>query len=888
MSRMFAWLLLLAGAQPLGAQLASSSPAHNTETRYARKVLQAVPLTGDRPSIDGTLDDALWQAAPAGTDFIQKRPHPGQPSSQKTEVRIAYDPDAIYVGVRMYDTAPDSIVAQLARRDQGIYSDWIFICLDSYYDRRTGFVFGVNPRGVKMDLLLYEDTREDGGWDAVWDVATRQDSAGWTAEFRIPVSQLRYSTQASNNDDVVWGLNVLRKIARYEEEAFWSPVRSDQNALVSVFGDLVGLRGIAQTRRLEVVPYSMSRLIRAPGDAANPFYRSNESSVGAGADIKLGITSALTLTATINPDFGQVEADPSVVNLTAYETFFPEKRPFFVEGFDIFRAGIGVGDGDSGNESLFYSRRIGRAPQGSAPDAAEYVDMPQAATILGAAKLSGKTRSGWSIGALSALTAQETANFVDEGGQRDEVVVEPRTHYGVARIIKDFGNGESAIGGTFTTVNRDLPAELHTLRSNAFAGGLSGRHRWNNGNFQITGFLVGSHVTGDTAAINRTQRSSARYLQRPDNDYAAYDPTRTSLSGYAAGFEFFKTGGGHWRYAFVMNARSPGFEVNDLGYMQNADRILQVAYVGYDQYNPGKLFRRWDINVNQWNGWNFGGSHNELAGNINGSMEFHNAWDMWWGVRRNQPRLSESALRGGPSMRLPGGSGFNVGIDSDERKAFNYWISFDYYAEDETDGRSIGIYPGARWRLGNRAELRFTPGISLNRTAAQYIDRIDAGGNDTYLFGALDQVTTSFTTRLSYTFTPNLSLQVYAEPFISAGDFGGFKQVVNPRASSFNDRFATFADGEVAYDAQDNRYEVNRNGTQFGFDNPDFNFRALRSNAVLRWEYRPGSVLFLVWSQGREAFDAYGDYNVRRDADRLFGARATNVFLVKATYWLGN
>ncbi|HET9438712.1 MAG TPA: DUF5916 domain-containing protein, partial [Longimicrobiales bacterium] len=397
MSRSLVWLTLLFCVQPLTAQMAKPAPAQDTANAYARKTLHAMRIAGVKPTIDGQLEESVWSMAPAGTGFTQVRPNPGQPSAQETEVRVAYDDDALYVGLRMYDTRPDSVVAQLARRDQGIYSDWIYVALDSYYDRRTGFVFGVNPKGVKTDVLLFDDTREDESWDAVWDVAARQDSAGWTAEFRIPLSQLRYSTKDMEGS-IVWGLNILRKIARSDEESFWSPVRRDQDVMVSAFGDLRGLQGLKSPRRMEIVPYSMSRLIHAPGDAANPFYHSNEAALGAGADVKFGLTSDLTVTATINPDFGQVEADPSVVNLTAYETFFPEKRPFFVEGFDIFRAGIGVGDGDSGNESLFYSRRIGRSPQGSAPDEAEYVDAPQSATILGAAKLSGKTRNGWSVG----------------------------------------------------------------------------------------------------------------------------------------------------------------------------------------------------------------------------------------------------------------------------------------------------------------------------------------------------------------------------------------------------------------------------------------------------------------------------------------------------------
>ena len=889
MSRLLALALVVCSAQAAQSQApqVAAAPAQDTVKVSARKSLQAVRLAGVLPSIDGRLDESVWNTAPAGTDFVQVRPSPGQPSAQQTEVRVAYDDDALYVGLRMFDTAPDSVVGQLSRRDEQVYSDWIYVAIDSYYDRRTGFVFGVNPKGVKLDIQLFDDTNEDESWDAIWDAAARQDSLGWTAEFRIPLSQLRYSTHDLSGDHVVWGLNVLRKIARSDEEAFWSPVRRDVAELVSAFGDLHGLQGLKSPRRVEVVPYSMSRLVHAPGDATDPFFKSNDGALGLGADLKLGLSSDLTLTATINPDFGQVEADPSVVNLTAYETFFPEKRPFFVEGFDIFRAGIGVGDGDSGNESLFYSRRIGRSPQGELPDNTEYSNYPEAATILGAAKLSGKTKNGWSVGALSAVTARETADYYDDAGLRGEAVVEPFTHYGVGRVIKDFRAGQSAIGGIFTSVNRDLPNDLGFLRENAFAGGLTARHKWQNGNYQLTAFMMGSHVTGDTAAINRTQRSSARYFQRPDNDHASYDPTRTSLSGYAGGIELFKTGGGHWRYAAVVNARSPGFEVNDLGYMQNADQILQVAYVGFDQYQPGKLFRRWNVNVNQWTGWNYGGDQNSLAGNINGSMELHSAWDFWWSVNRDQARMSEGNLRGGPLMRVGGRTGFNAGFDSDERKPFNYWLSVNYWMEDETDGQTIGIYPGARWRLGNRAELRLSPNISLNRYGAQYINTLDGNGGETYLFGELNQVTTSLTTRLSYTFSPNLSLQLYAEPFISAGDYDGFMRVSNPRAANFSNRFSVYQDAQVSHDPVADEYSVNDNGGQLTFDNPDFNFRALRSNAVLRWEYRPGSAIFLVWSQGREAFSEYGDYEFSRDADRLFGAKATNVLLIKATYWLG-
>lgn len=883
-SLLIAALAATATVAPVYAQ--APVPSEDTSNLYTRKSLRAVRVAA-APSIDGKLDDAIWQAVPAGTGFIQTQPNPGRPASQKTEVRFAYDDHAVYVAARMFDTHPDSVVAQLARRDNIVYSDWIFVGIDSYYDRRTAFTFALNPKGVKVDLLLFDDTNDDANWDAVWDGAAQQDSFGWTAEFRIPLSQLRFS---SDRKDATWGLNVMRRIARSNEESFWSPLRREDNAVVSAFGDLNGISGLKAPRRLELLPYTMSRLVRAPGDASNPYYARNDGAFGAGADLKVGVTSDLTLTATLNPDFGQVEADPSEVNLTAFETFFSEKRPFFVEGFDIFRAGIGVGDGDSGNEGLFYSRRIGRAPQGGVPGTAAFSDAPQNATILGAAKLSGKTKSGWSVGALSATTAREAAQYVTDTGARREAVVEPLTHYGVARVIKDLDKGQSAIGGIFTATNRDLPDELKFLRANAYSGGVNGRKRWNNGDYQLSGFLVGSRVAGDTSAINRTQRSSARYFQRPDNDHAAYDPTRTSLSGAAGGLEFMKMGGGHWRYAAVLNVKTPGFEVNDLGFMPQADQILQGSFVGYNVFEPGKHFNRWNVNVNQWTSYTFGGERTSFAGNINGNAEFKNTANIWYGVMRDQSAFSVTALRGGPAFKAPGAFQAWGGYDSDERKAVNWRLNMNYRKEDEGVGQRLGFHPGLRIRASNRLEIRLNPGLSVRTTNWQYVSTKSAASSNYYVFADLDQVTTSLTTRISYTFTPTLSLQAYAQPFISAGNYSGFKEVGDPRAARFHDRFNEYGGSQITFDPADNEYLVDRdaNGSvDFALRNPDFNYRALRSNLVLRWEYRPGSSLFVVWSQGREITDSYGDFHLSRDADRLFAAPSTNVLLIKASYWFG-
>ncbi|MBI4545328.1 MAG: carbohydrate binding family 9 domain-containing protein, partial [Gemmatimonadetes bacterium] len=442
----------------------------------ARREIEAVRVRTTPPVIDGRLDDEAWTAASAATGFTQLEPRPGEPATQLSEARIAYDEDAIYVAARLPDTHPDSIVAQLSRRDDEVHSDWFYVAFDSYHDRRTAFVFAVNPRGVKLDAFLYNDTQDDESWDAVWDVATRIDSAGWTAEFRIPLSQLRFSAVGeSAAPEYRWGVNFARRIARRNEFSFWAPVPPDASGLVSLFGELTGLRGLRPPRRLELLPYSVARLTREPGEAANLFYRENALFGSLGADLKYGITSDLTLTASLNPDFGQVEADPSQVNLTAYESFFPEKRPFFIEGADIFQFGIGLGDGDSGSEQLFYSRRVGRPPQHTPSAAGGFVDVPAATTIQGAAKLSGKTRAGWSVGVLSALTAAEEARLADSLGAARRQAAEPLSHYGVARLIKDFRQGQSALGAILTAANRRLDDQAFDfLPSAGYAAGVDG------------------------------------------------------------------------------------------------------------------------------------------------------------------------------------------------------------------------------------------------------------------------------------------------------------------------------------------------------------------------------------------------------------------------------
>jgi Domain of unknown function (DUF5916)/Carbohydrate family 9 binding domain-like len=853
--------------------------------------IRAVRIKGESITLDGLLNEPAWASADSASSFTQLRPDPGKPASQRTVVRVLYDDDALYIGARMYDTHPDSIVARLVRRDDKGYSDWFAVGVDSYDDQRTAFAFMVNPRGVRVDEMIYDDTNEDVNWDAVWEATSHVDSLGWTTEIRIPLSQLRYA--AGPDAPRSWGIDFYREIARRGEESFWAPMDPKQSKLVSAFGTLLGMRNLPSPARLEVAPYGVAKLDRAPGDSQDPFYHANALSGSAGADLKYGVTPDLTLTATINPDFGQVEADPSVVNLTAYETFFPEKRPFFTEGADIFHFGIGFGDGSLGNEQLFYSRRIGRAPHLGLPDSADYGSVPDATTIIGAAKLSGKTSSGWSIGALDAVTASESAPFATAGGDRGRYEVEPLTNYAVGRVIKDFQHGQSAVGGIFTATNRRLDAlQLDSLDASAFAGGFNARHRWDNGTYQVSAFLLGSLIRGSTGAISQVQESPGHYFQRPDAGYLGLDTLRTSLAGAAAQLQVAKISG-NWTWVGVLHTISPSFEVNDLGFQTQSNLFVQIGSASYNHYTSGHVFRSWGLNLNGWHGTTYGGEETSLGANINGHFQLQSYWSGYGGIERDGAVLSTDALRGGPALQQPTSWNFFGGLYSDSRKPLQAGLDLGGNVAEGEARRSFYLSPNMFWRVAPQIELSLAPSINWNLDPAQYVTQADVQGTNHYYFGRIAQTTVSMTTRLNYTFSPTLSLQLYAQPFVSAGGYRNFKEVVDPKAHGFDQRFHDLTPSEIRYDAADTTYFVNVDGMPdaVSFGNPDFNFKQMRSTAVLRWEYTPGSTLYLVWSQSRTGTDTNGGFDVTRDFGRLLGGGSSitgrNVFLIKVSYWMG-
>ena len=860
----------IASATAISAQQSSTTP------RF--KVAEAIRVDAP-PDLDGRLDEPLWSSVVRMGSFGQLRPSPGLPASERTEVQVAYDDEALYVGVRNYDLHPDSIVARLARRDEPAHSEWFTVLVDSYHDRRTAFAFAINPAGVKRDFTIVEDAREDDSWDAVWDAAARVDAAGWTAELRIPLSQLRFK---GSRDALTWGINFSRLIARRDELSYWSPIVPEIAGVVSQFGELRGLRRLGSPRGLEVQPYSVVSATRSPAEPGNPLYRSTAVSTSLGADLKYGIGSGLTLSATFNPDFGQVEADPSEVNLTAVESQFSERRPFFLEGTDIL---------DVRNPQLFYSRRIGAPPRGRVTNGATFSDVPDVTTILAAAKLTGKTPSGWSLGVLNAVTAREEAEWVDTTGDRRSgtAMVEPRTNYFVARAIRDFRRGASAIGAVLTSVTRGSEEVLSTPRaSQAWVAGLDGRHRFANGTLEIAGAALGSRVSGDPAAIASLQRSATRSFSRPDADHLDYDTTRTSLGGYTLRATLSKVAGGGWRGQAGTLVLSPGFDANELGFVPVTDRARQWVDVRFESFTAGSLFRNWRVGVGEASAWTFGRERVDANINMMARAQFLNHVTLDAFYLRYASAVSTNELRGGGALRQsPGGTGY-VAVTSDQRRTVRASVRGSWSHEE--GGSSLGVDPAIAIRPSSQMDLMMFTSFSRSTNPAQYIGAFAVGSAPEYLVGRLRQTTSSLTIRGDYTFSPTLSLQVYAEPFLSAGRYETFRTVSDPAARRFDDRYRTLASGDLGTADADGVRAVDLDGDargDFAFSNPDFNVKRFNSTAVLRWEYRPGSTMYVVWGQGRDHRSFDGSTNLRRDTSTLFGTPGTNVFMIKASYWLG-
>ncbi len=855
---------LAGGARPAAAQTYSDAVGE-VARRPAEAPAGAVAAasarrTASAPLIDGRAGDAAWAAAPVIDQFLEYEPTTGATPRFRTEARVLYDDRALYVQVRMYDPAPDSILPLLSRRDVRTQSDQVKIVVDAYHDGRTAYQFALNPAGVKRDYYVYNDDNEDNTWDGVWDGAARIDSAGWTAEFRIPFSQLRFPNAPAHT----FGLLVVRDVARTGQRISWPLFRRDRQGYVSQAGSLAGIDGLTPPRRIEVAPYVVARSFTQARTGGASGYRQPQQ-LAFGADAKIGLASNLTLDATVNPDFGQVEADPAVLNLSAFEQFFEERRPFFLEGAGTFAYRTACDDIDTGCTGLFYSRRIGRAPQLSSDygDAAS----PTFSTIQGAAKLTGRTPRGLSVGVLDAVTQRERG--VDgAGGHAGPTTIEPASNYFVARAQQDLRGGQSGVGAMLTAVNRALDASTAPmLRRTAYTGGLDLRHRFWNKNYELTASLSGSVVGGTPAAIARLQRDGVHRYQRPD-DAVALDTTRTSLAGDAQRLTISKFGGGVTRFQTVYQRFSPGFETNDLGFQLRADEQLFRNWFSFNLQKPTRLYRQAYLNFNEWNSWTTAGLRTNIGVNTNWHVQLPSQHWLHAGVTANAIGASydDRVARGGPAVRTSPRWNTFAGWEGDARWAASPNVFAGVNGADE--GRSSGwwVEPGLNLRVASRVSSSLAVAFNRNANNWQWVSNVGDAGADTtrYTFAHLDQTTMSVTARLNVTATPTLSLQLWAQPFVSTGRYRDWRALADPRAERYADRFAPYA------------------GDPGGFD-----VKQLRANTVVRWEYRPGSALFVVWQHGRQgSTDVASAFDFRRDYGDLWHLHPQNTFLVKFSYWM--
>lgn len=851
----------------------------------------ATPVT-----IDGKLDEPVWRTAAPATGFVQRVPRNGSAASQRSDVRVAYDAHAMYIGVRNYDTAPDSIAQQLGRRDpQDLYSDWFYVTFDSYGDKRTAFAFGVNPRGVLADSYLTNDDYEsdDETWDAVWNVAARIDSAGWTAEFRIPLSQLRFDVMKGRGAVRPWGINFARVIARHGEESYWSPTPADAPGFVSRFGTLTGLDSLQAPSRAEFLPYVRTQLESQPLSARNRFVPGEQLVAAVGGDARIKLPQSLTLTATVNPDFGQVEADPAVVNLTAFEVFFPERRPFFLENADGFAFGGTRTINDNDPPRFFYSRRIGRAPQRRpAGDDLEATRITPQTPILGALKLSGTTPGGWQVGVLNAVTAHEHAD-VSRGGTVSREPVEPRANYHVTRVRRLLRGGNTGVGGFLSDTRRDLSDTILAprLARSATVAGIDWEHAWNNRMYAVSGVWSGSRVTGTEAVMQRLQLANYRSFQRPDARHLEFEPRRTSLTGHFAALSIAKLAGQRVLGSLTYEETSPGFEVNDLGFQTRSDtRSISSALRLRNPYQNA-WSREWGVALYQTLGWNFAGDRNETRTGVLADAVFLNFWSASYFLSHSPATLNDRLLRGGPMALRPTETSHSLEISTDGRQP----LIFGLQGQRTTDRSGRNTYSmelGIDWRPLPQARIRVGPSYAGGVTTGQYVQAVtdplaEATFGRRYVFADVRQREARLNTRLDWTFSPWLSLQLFLQPFASVGEFSRFKEFTTPRAFAFaeygRDRGVA---SEVA-----NGLTVDPDGggpaPSFLVPTQDFTVRALRGNAVLRWEYRPGSSLFFVWSQQREIALDTANFGVANQVGRAFADPGRHVFLIKWARWIG-
>ena len=837
----------------------------------AAQTVEAARILGSPPRLDGRLSEDLWATASPLGGLLQRDPDEGAAATERTEVRFAYDDDALWIGARMYSTSPGDIRAFVTRHDREGTSEQLIVSLDTHHDRRTAYTFAITPASVRIDYYHGSDDEDnqDESFDPVWQAQARIDSLGWTAEMRIPFSQLRFNPAPVQ----LWGVNVVRSVPAKNERSYWALVRRDEPGWASRMGTLTGIRDVRPSRRIEIVPYlAVDSRLESELDRNDPFARAHETNARVGADLKIGLGPSFTLDVTLNPDFGQVEADPAEVNLTAFETFFDERRPFFAEGSELLEG-----------RGLFYSRRIGASPPGD-PDA-DYAERLEHTSILGAAKLTGRTESKLAVSALAAVTERERVRTFDATTRTfGDAVVAPLTGYAVIGAQQQFGASGSTLGGVVTAVHRDLDRGsplAGVVTRDALSGIIQGRVRWGGGTYDLGAHLGFTHVRGDSGVILALQRSSRRYWQRPDASHLEIDPRRLTLGGTMAGISHSKLAGDHWLWDIDFWQESPGLEPNDIGAFGSVDDRILRWELTYRETQPKGWYRSYAFEAGNSIDWNTAGARLGTELSLDFNATFANYLRLSSDFSYELRGQSDDLTRGGPLMgtgrfwearlelRNRQGARTGLGIElGAERSELGLWVH-------EIEG-SLTFHPGTQW------EISIDPSWGRGEDPRQFVTAIGSGRPETfgtrYVFAHVDRSEVAARFRVNYTFTPNLTLETYAEPFASSGRYHSFGELLAPRSRELleYETIARNPDGSHILLAEADTLTIG---------NEDFNVRSLRSNVVLRWEWRPGSALFLVWQQDQEADRPFGRVHPNDLWDAL-STRGDSFFAVKISYWL--
>ena len=850
----------------------------STDNQNLKKTYYPIEINStDAPKIDGLIDDSIWSKAQWENGFVELEPNENTIPSYDTSFKILYDKKHLYIAIKAIDSLPDQIVNRLSRRDQ-FDGDKLMVAIDSYHDLRTAYMFGVSVAGVKMDMIASDNGQdEDISWDPIWDVKTHIDKEAWYAEYKIPFNQVRFD----NSENNVWGFNIMREIFRENEKSVWNRVPADSPGWVSESGELKGLNNISNEKQIDIRPFLTSKLDTYEKQLGNPYKDGNDFTLNAGLDAKFGITNNLTLDITINPDFGQIEADPSQISLDGFEIFLEERRPFFVESKNIFNYRL------TNRDNLFFSRRLGRAPQGR-PNTiqGEYYDQPTITKILGAAKFSGKTNNGWSIGILESITSNEYAKISNDlENRRDKV--EPMTNYFVGRIQKDF-NENSSLGGIFTSTNRSkLSDNLNFLHKSAYSAGVDFKHQWRNKKYFIDSKIVISKVNGSRESILNTQTSITHLFQRIDASHIDVDPTKTSLTGTNGIIDIGKQSEGNWTYGAGFNWYSPELEINDIGYLRQADLKMQTSFIGYKTLKSIGKLRSFRGTFEQFTTYDFEGNHNRTQYSFDSSLTLNNNMSFNMGVTHKPRIFINTYLQGGPRFRYSEENYIFVNFRTDHRKKFRFGIGSVYSQAKENNFSLFRTDLTFSYQPNSSLSLSIQPSYSNHPNQTQYVTTLNLNQAPRYILGRLDNEILSASIRLDYILNPSLSIQYYGQPFIFKATYDQFKYVTNPIADKLEDRFNKFENNQLEY--TNSIYSVDEDldsVIDYSFNNPNFSTVQFKSNLVLKWEYQPGSELYFIWAQGINSYIENTENLIEGLGVGLKDKKPNNTFLIKATHRL--